>query len=73
MQNTIYYLPGRGGQLLTGLGQAIISRGLDVTGRETLGDFREWSFAEQVNVIANDLQTSFWDEDSLVIANSFGV
>lgn len=72
MQKTIYYLPGRGGQLLTGLGEALTSRGLQVTGRETLGQFRELSFAQQVSVIANDLQTSFWEEDSLVIANSFG-
>lgn len=72
MQQTIYYLPGRGGQLLTGLGRALISRGLHVTGRETLGQFRELSFTEQVRVIADDLQTSFWAMDSLVIANSFG-
>jgi hypothetical protein len=72
MPQTIYYLPGRGGQLLTGLGQVLISRGLQVIGRETLGQFRDLSFAEQVQVISDDLHARFWDEDSLVIANSFG-
>jgi hypothetical protein len=37
---TVYYLPGYGGQLGTGLGRALMDRGFDVAGRETRGDFR---------------------------------
>ena len=29
----LYYLPGRGGRLETGLGEALSSRGLTVSGR----------------------------------------
>ena len=31
MKNTIYYLPGMGGHLGSGLGQGLLSRGYDVT------------------------------------------
>ena len=34
---TIYYLPGHGGRLGTGLGEALLSRGYNVSGRETVG------------------------------------
>lgn len=68
----IFYLPGRGGQLTTGLGQALLERGLEVQGRETRGEFNQLSFAQQVDLVASDLETAFWDEGSLVIANSFG-
>jgi hypothetical protein len=71
-QNTIYYLPGHGGQLATGLGQALMDRGFDVTGRETRGDFRILPFAEQVQIIANDLQSHFWHSQAQVVCNSFG-
>lgn len=37
---TVYYLPGHGGLISTGLGQALLDRGYDVTGRETVGDFK---------------------------------
>ncbi len=72
MKNTIYYLPGWGGQLGTGLGKALMSRGFDVAGRETRGDFKDIGFKEQVNCVADDLQAHFWSVDSRVIANSFG-
>jgi hypothetical protein len=72
MKQTIYYLPGYGGRLKKGLGQALMDRGYDVTGRETVGDFRELGFSGQVKTIANDLQDHFWHEDARVIANSFG-
>ena len=39
MQKTIYYLPGRGGRLDTGLGQHLLERGYDVTGRSTVDEF----------------------------------
>lgn len=72
MKQPIYFLPGYGGLLNTGLGQLLIALGLSVTGRETVGEFRELGFAGQVQAIANDLREHFWHEDARVIANSFG-
>lgn len=71
-QQTIYYLPGYGGQLATGLGRALMDRGFDVTGRETRGDFRTLAFDEQIWTIKFDLQNHFWHEKAQVICNSFG-
>lgn len=56
---TIYYLPGHGGQLATGLGQGLMDRGFDVTGRETRGDFCALPFDEQLQIIADDLHPIF--------------
>ena len=69
---TIYYLPGYGGQLGTGLGQGLMDRGFDVTGRETRGDFRYLPFEEQVQAVMHDLQAHFWHEQAQVVCNSFG-
>lgn len=69
---TVYYLPGYGGQLATGLGQGLMDRGFDVTGRETRGDFRSLPFDEQVQVVMQDLQGHFWREQAQVVCNSFG-
>ena len=69
---TVYYLPGHGGLIGTGLGQALLERGYDVTGRETVGEFKNVGFASQVEIVANDLKEYFWREDAKVIANSFG-
>jgi hypothetical protein len=69
---TIYYLPGYGGQLATGLGRALMDRGFDVTGRETRGDFRSLPFDEQTQIVMFDLQNHFWHEQAQVICNSFG-
>jgi len=68
----IYYLPGHGGRITTGLGQALLSRGYEVVGRETVGDFKKLDFNDQVNTIANDIKLHFWREDAKIIANSFG-
>lgn len=68
----IYYLPGSGGQLQTGLGEGLISRGFDVTGRETRGEFRKLSFQDQIDTIAADLCGHFWREDAFVVVNSYG-
>ena len=70
--NTIYYLPGYGGQLATGLGQGLMERGFNVAGRETRGDFRSLPFKEQVRTIQVDLQGNFWHEQARVVCNSFG-
>ena len=70
--NTIYYLPGQGGQLQTGLGAALTNRGYAVVGRETRGDFRKLWFPDQLDLIAADLKRDFWREDAYVVANSYG-
>lgn len=72
MRKAIYYLPGHGGKLNTGLGEAILTRGFDIAGRETLGEFRELPFSEQVKIVTQDLRSHFWNRDAFVIANSFG-
>ncbi len=72
MAETIYYLPGWGGRLNTGLGQALMSLGFDVAGRETRDEFKDVGFTGQVRLVAQDLQTYFWTPESRVIANSFG-
>lgn len=71
-KNIIYYLPGYGGQLSTGLGHGILDRGFEVTGRETRDEFRSLPFEDQVQTIRQDLQDHFWHEQSQVICNSFG-
>jgi len=69
---TIYYLPGHGGQLATGLGQSLMERGFDVTGRETRDEFRSLPFDEQVQTVVDDLQSHFWHSQAQVVCNSFG-
>lgn len=72
MKRTIYYLPGHGGRLETGLGEALLSRNFKVIGRETVGEFRTLPFSDQVAIVATDLTSTHWQSDALVIANSFG-
>lgn len=72
MKKSVYYLTGMGGRLDTGLGQALLSRGFQVAGRELYGEFRKLDFQQQVDLVAEDLQIHFWQEESRVIANSFG-
>jgi len=64
----IYYLPGRGGRLETGLGEALLSRGLNVSGRETLGDFAKLSFSEQIEHVAQDLKAQFRYDDAMTMS-----
>ena len=45
----LYYLPGRGSRLETGLGEALAARGLAVSGRETVGDFARLSFKNRLS------------------------
>lgn len=68
----VYYLPGYGGRLDTGLGQGLLGRGLNVAGRETVGEFRYLPFDEQVDVIREDLTSHFWHPQAHVVANSYG-
>ncbi len=69
---TVYYLPGYGGQVSTGLGEGLSSRGYNIAGRETIGEFRELPFRQQVQAVADDLQQHFWHEEARVVAVSFG-
>lgn len=70
--HAVYYLPGAGGQLITGLGQGLLDRGFNVVGRETRGDFRSLPFDEQVRSVMQDLKEHFWHESARVVCNSFG-
>jgi hypothetical protein len=72
MTQTIYLLPGHGGRIANGLGQALAARGFAVVGRETVGEFKKLDFDVQVATVADDLQAKYWREDSIVIANSYG-
>jgi predicted alpha/beta hydrolase family esterase len=72
LQKPIYYLPGRGGRLDTGLGLHLLQKGYDLTGRALVDDFNKLSFAEQVDTVAQDLRANFWNASAQIIANSFG-
>jgi len=72
MAKTLYYLPGQGGRMDAGLGPVLSGRGFDLAGRETRGEFNDLSFSDQVATVAEDLETYFWHEGALVLANSFG-
>lgn len=69
---TIYYLPGNGGRLHAGLGEGLLSRGWEVTGRATVDEFRRFRFDDQVATVAEDLQTHFWSPNARIVGNSFG-
>ncbi len=72
MSRLVYYLPGQGGRLTQGLGDGLLQRGLEVIGRETVTDFRDLDFSEKLALIKKDLVDKTWDEQGVVIANSFG-
>lgn len=61
---TVYYLPGHGGLISKGLGQALLDRGYDVTGRETVGEFKLLGFQAQVKTVTSDLREYFWRKDA---------
>ena len=72
MNDTVYYLPGRSGEITTGLGQGLLDRGFSVTGRETRGAFLKLTFQQQLDAICSDLQGEFWHENAKLIAVSYG-
>lgn len=72
MNDTIYYLPGRGGEIITGLGQGLLDRGYSVTGRETRGAFLKLTFQQQLDAICSDIQGEFWHKDAKLVAVSYG-
>ena len=72
MENTVYYLPGMGGRLHTGLGRGISDRNYKIVGRETLGEFQKLAFQDKIDIVKNDLVEHFWYPDAKVVVNSFG-
>ena len=72
LEKTVYYLPGRGGQFITGLGKGLVDRGISVVGRETLGQFLKLTFQQQIDAIQSDLQDKFWYESARLVAVSYG-
>ena len=62
----IYYLPGHGGRITNGLGQALVARGYEVIGRETVGDYKKLDFNDQAITIANDIKEHFWRVDAKI-------
>ena len=72
MNDAVYYLPGHGGEITTGLGKGLLDRGFSVTGRETRCTFLKLTFQQQLDAICNDLQGEFWHEDAKLVAVSYG-
>ena len=72
MTKTVYYLTGMHGRLSSGLGEALLNRGVGVVGRELVDDFRRLGFQEQIDIVCDDLVSRFSSKDSFVVANSFG-
>lgn len=72
MKNAVYYLPGRGGELTTGLGKGLLARGVSVVGRETRGAFLKLTFQQQLDAIKSDLLDQFWHEKAKLVAVSYG-
>lgn len=68
----VYYLPGWGGRLQTGLGEGLTERGCDIAGRETRGEFKDLTFQQKIDIINADLRTHFWKDDAHVVVNSLG-
>ena len=49
---SLYFLPGHGGRITNGLGQALKDRGFDVYGRETVDEFKKLDFDVQIETVA---------------------
>jgi hypothetical protein len=72
MRDGVYYLPGRGGEISTGLGQGLLDRGCSIAGREIRGAFLKLTFQQQLDAICTDLQDEFWNADANLVAVSYG-
>lgn len=79
-EQSIYYLPGRGAYINSGLGLELSRRGFDILGREIAGRgprnpenlFASLPFSNQIDVIKHDLEKYAWLTEAIVIGNSFG-
>ena len=58
----LYDLPGRGGRLETGLGEALTARGFTLTGRETVDEFarRKYPIPKRCEIHVGELD---WQSD----------
>jgi len=65
----VYYLPGRHRSMHEGLGAVLRARGAQLEGREMLGDFARLPFAEQLDLIWQDLASR---PEHCVVAVSYG-
>jgi len=65
----VYYLPGRKGLIREGLGAALLARGVQLEGRELVGDFARLAIGEQLDLIWQDLASR---PEHLVVAVSYG-
>ena len=63
-EKSIYLLPGKGGRLNKGLGAELLARGFSVTGCELVDEFRALPLREQVAIVANDLKSNQWHNES---------
>jgi hypothetical protein len=70
MKQTVYYLPGMGGRLNTGLGRGIHDRNYKIVGRETLGEFQKFTFQDKIDTVKNDLEEYFWYPGAKVVAKT---
>lgn len=71
MENTVYLMPGRGNRLKD-MGEIMASLGFEVWGREIFPPFSTLNFAEQLQIIQNDLQSYFWHEEAKLMGHSYG-
>ena len=69
---SIYYLPGRGGEIKAGLGLSLSERGYLLQGREVTGDLAGYGFQDQTNIIKQDLKAHYWYPEAEVVAVSYG-
>ena len=63
-EKSIYLLPGKGGRLNKGLGAELLARGFSVSGRELVDEFRALPLREQAAIVANDLKSNHWHNES---------
>jgi len=68
----IYLIPGRGEDLNKGLGRLLTSFGCNIKGRGLVGEFVRIRFAEQLDRIAEDLNSGFRTPESILVGSSYG-
>ncbi len=68
----IYFIPGRGENLVDEIGQLIANFGFSVQGREMISDFARLVFSEQLALIRADLLSGFWHSEAVLVGRSFG-
>lgn len=72
MKSKIYLLPGRTGRIDGLIGTMLLELGYSVVGHNIDDSFQKLKFSQQVEKVKNDLNNSFFDKESRVIASSYG-